>query len=508
MFWPMTTELGAQGGTIVLPWEGRPRSIAPIVPAWLHLLRGRRVEWAGSGERKTCDPWFFVRESARYLLFRAFDTTALLLGRLLSMQRAPTAVGGRSGDGPIVFVVAVLPDLSHTFIYREILAALRPQPAARVFCLARGHGAPVHPEAAALTEHTTTVPPHGVLRRYASILRWMLTAPRRTGRLFALYRRRSGGRTSDLLGKGPLREPRHPGRGFALADELAALRPRHIHVYGSTYAANVAMEAACLLDVPFSISSYVDFDFDYDFKMLREKFGLARFFRVCTRFCQGRMRDLLGLDDVARVPVILYGLELGAWPARTATPRRGALFSAARLVEKKGLHLVPPALALLAERGVEFSWRVAGDGPELPRLQAMVRELGLESRVEFLGPLGNDAVRTELERTELALLPCIVANDGERDGIPIFFTEAMALGVPVLSTPISGIPELVRDGDTGFLVEPGDVEKLAARLEAVLGNPELLRAVAARGRDEVTATHDVAHSAAELLSNIERTENP
>ena len=128
------------------------------------------------------------------------------------------------------FRIAVLPDLSHTFIYREILSALREQPTARVLCLDRGAAAPVHPEAAALAEHTTTVPPHGVLRRYASILRWMATAPRRTGRLFALYRRRDGGRVRDLLGKGPLREPRHPGRGFALADELTALRPRGLQL--------------------------------------------------------------------------------------------------------------------------------------------------------------------------------------------------------------------------------------------------------------------------------------
>ena len=128
----------------------------------------------------------------------------------------------------------------------------------------------------------------------------------------------------------------------------------------------------------------------------------------------------------------------------------------------------------------------------------------MEEHVEFLGPVSNDAVRDLLGRADLALLPCIVAEDGERDGIPIFLTEAMALGVPVLTTPVSGIPELVRDGDTGFLVTSADVGLLATRLEQVLSDRGEMHSVAARGRQELVTTHDIGNSANAVLTEISK----
>jgi glycosyltransferase involved in cell wall biosynthesis len=484
---------------VELPWPGRPHAIAPVAAALRHRLAGRRAVWTDGDDRGRCDLRFLARELARYAAFRALDLLARGCAALLPGPRADAAQESAPRDGPVVIVVAVLPDLSHTFIYREILALLAQRPSARVVCLARGRGAPVHPEARALTPHVLFAPRAGIARRYAALLGGMLRAPRRAARVLAAY----GSDRGALFGKGALREPTHPGSGFVLADTLRALRPSHVHVYGSTYPANVALEAACLLDVPFSISSYVDFDFPYDHKLLRQKYTAARFFRVCTRFCRGRLRELLPESEDARVPVIVFGLDLERWRERAEPNGTPVLLSAARLVAKKGLHLVPPALARLRERGIECRWRVAGDGPERVGLQALVAHHELGSAVEFLGPLGNDEVRALLERTHLALLPCVVAADGERDGIPIFLTEAMAMGVPVLSTSVSGIPEVIRDGDTGFLCRPGDAEALADRLAAALADAPLRRAVGQRGRAEILATHDVTHSAAALWRAID-----
>jgi len=124
--------------------------------------------------------------------------------------------------------------------------------------------------------------------------------------------------------------------------------------------------------------------------------------------------------------------------------------------------------------------------------------------VTFLGPRDNAAVKLELLTADLAVLPCVVAADGERDGIPIFLCEAMALGVPVVSTPISGIPELVRDGDTGFLAAPGDAGALAATLARALGDRRTTAAIAERGRAAVHRELDVDRLAALLVAEIER----
>lgn len=418
------------------------------------------------------------------------------------VPRRPAPMPQQPGDGPVVVVVPVLPDLSHTFVYREVQALRRQRPDWRLVVLAANDRAPVHAEAAALRPHVHYLQRDGITRAALRACRWLLT--RRGRELFALYR--DQGELGALLGKHPLRDPRHPGNAFVLADQLAPLRPRHVHVYASTWPANVVMGAATLLGVPFSISSYVDFEFAYAHALLATKVERARFFRVVTAHCRERLLALpqAGATPATRVPVVLLGLDLANWQQRAAPRGDGTIVSAARLVAKKGLHLLPPALAQLRARGIACRWRVVGDGPERARLEQLCREQRVDDLVTFLGPRDNAAVKQELLTADLAVLPCVIADDGERDGIPIFLCEAMALGVPVVSTPISGIPELVRDGDTGFLAAAGDVQDLAATLARALTDRQATAAIAARGREAVHRELDVDRLAGQLIAEIER----
>jgi glycosyltransferase involved in cell wall biosynthesis len=450
-------------------------------------------------------PLACLRETLRLGWFLVLDSCLRGLAALLA-RRPPAPDHGEQRDRrrPVVLVLPVLPDLSHTFVYREVLAILRQQPTWRIVVLARNAQAPVHAEADRLAAVSTYLRRDGITRHALRVLAWLL---RRRGReLFGLYRAAAGGSVRDLLGKNALRDSRHPGNAFALADQLAPWAPRELHVYSSTYPANVAMGAAHLLGVPLSISSYVDFEFPYAHKMLAEKLARARFFRVVTSYCQHRLRGLPGLPalPLERVPIVYLGLDLEHWQDEAPLAGRGRLVSAARIVPKKGLHLVPEALALLRRNGVQCSWRVIGDGPELESLRAACRRAGLGTSVEFLGPKDNATVRAELLAADAALLPCVVAADGERDGIPIFLVEAMALGVPVITTPVSGIPELVRDADTGFLAAPGDSRALADAIKKALGDPPLARTIGQRGRAAVRRQLDVTESARLLIEHIER----
>ncbi|MCA8942947.1 MAG: glycosyltransferase, partial [Planctomycetes bacterium] len=414
----------------------------------------------------------------------------------------PARSSARDGGGRLQVVLPVAPDLSHTFIYREAVRMVRTDGNADLVVLERGlPDAPRHAESDAVAALGATVPRPGIVRRYVQVMRWLLLHPRRASRLLRMYRDDAGG-IAGLFGKLPCREPRHPGNAFALASWLATRPPGPIHVYGSTYSANVVMGAAVLLDRPYSITSYVDFEFEYDHRMLRAKYDTSRFFRVCTAFCGERVRALVPGSVAERIPVILFGLDLDDWNDRAEPAGRGVLFSASRLVPKKGLHLLPPAIAALRDRGIDCEWRLAGDGPERVRLETLVAEHGIGDRVTFLGPITTADVHAELRRADLAVMPCIVAPDGERDGIPIFFTEAMALGVPVLTTPISGIPEIIEDGVSGFLVQPGDAVALAERLAEVLCDGDARAAVGARGREVVHETLDLDDAVRELLALV------
>lgn len=493
-------------GPPTVTWQGHPTAPAP-----LHAIhRARRADPAtvvvdDAGRPVPCGLLVQAREVVRrgwqhWLDFAVGGLATLFAGR----RSPPVRDGGGRGAGPVVLVLPVLPDLSHTFVYREVLAILQQRPDWRVVVLGRNDRAPVHAEAKALLGRVGFLRRDGVTRRALRVLRWVF---RREGReLFAMYRAEPGGKTRDLLGKNPLRDPRHPGNAFALADQLLPLQPRAVHVYGSTWPANVAMGAAHLLGVPFSISSYVDFEFPYAFPMLAEKVARARFFRVVTEFCRVQLRAQRGLPALpdARVPVVWLGLDLENWQERARPTGRGVLVSAARLVPKKGLHVVPEALAALRARGIACRWRIVGDGPERARLEGLCRQHGVADLVDFLGACDNSVVRRELLAADAALLPCVVAHDGERDGIPIFLCEAMALGVPVVTTPVSGIPELVVDGATGLLAVPGDAASLAAALQRLLGDLAAARALGERGRDAVFRTLDVHDKARELIACIER----
>jgi hypothetical protein len=325
------TALRRTAGTVLLPWIGRPYAIAPVVLAAALRLRLRKARWVdGDGRTGSCHLPFFVREGSRLLWFLALDAVATVLAWLLLVSRPrakspPRGANADAGGAPTI-VLPVLPDLSHTFVYAEALRVCELDPAARVVCLSRGGGGvPVHPEARAVERHCTFVPREGVTARYLRLHGWMLRAPRRTAALFALYRDRRGGRVGALLGKLPLREPTHPGNAFALASALRRLGARGpLHVYGSTYAANVTMGAALLLDLPFSITSYVDFDFPYDHKMLEEKIAASGFFRVCTHACRERLLAMLPAVARERVPVIEFGLDLDVWRGRRRPRARAA----------------------------------------------------------------------------------------------------------------------------------------------------------------------------------------
>lgn len=486
-----------------ITWQGYPHAPAPLGGIRAARRDGPITIVDDGGRPVSLGAFRWLKEAARGVCQRVFDLEIAAMTAVFTSRTTPNVEpASRNSSGPVVVVLPVLPDMSHTFVYRELLAILKQRPDWRVIVLEHNEQAPRHREAEELLQLATFLPRDGVTRAHARANIWLLR--RRCRQLVSMYRAQQDPASRDLLGKLVLRNPRHPGNALQLADLLRTVQPRHIHVYASTWSANVAMGAAHLLDVPFSISSYVDFEFPYSHKLLSEKLLRATFFRVVTKFCQKRLGELHPDTPTQKVPVVYLGIDLDNWQDRCASPGHGVIVSAARIVEKKGLHLMPEALARLQSDGIAFTWRVIGDGPELERIQQLCKQHGIAQHVEFLGAQNNATVREALMHADAAVLPCIVASDGERDGIPIFFVEAMALGVPVVTTPISGIPELVRDGDTGFLHATSDVQALADKLATVLRDPILAQAVGARGRDEVHSTLDVHASATQLIGLIEQ----
>jgi glycosyltransferase involved in cell wall biosynthesis len=174
----------------------------------------------------------------------------------------------------------------------------------------------------------------------------------------------------------------------------------------------------------------------------------------------------------------------------------------AQLWERKGLEDLVRACRVLADRGIAASCRIVGEGPLRGRLEQLIAALDLSDRVVLTGALRHPEVVALLGQARAFVLPCVVAPDGDRDGIPNVILEAMASGLPVISTPVSGIPEVVRDGETGFLVPEHDPTAVADAAARLIADPELASRLGAAGRAFVREEFDLDRNVERLLSRF------
>jgi len=159
-------------------------------------------------------------------------------------------------------------------------------------------------------------------------------------------------------------------------------------------------------------------------------------------------------------------------------------------VPKKGYDDLLAALRILADEGLDFTLDHIGSGDEKEKIEALCRRLGLDHRVRFRGTLPHEQVIGYYRRSHAFVLACKVARDGDRDGIPNVLVEAMAVGLPVISTRVSAIPELVEDGVTGTLVDPGNPGRMARAIRKVLTAADGTAAQVRAARRKVEADFD------------------
>ncbi|MBI2883475.1 MAG: glycosyltransferase [Candidatus Methylomirabilis oxyfera] len=426
----------------------------------------------------------------------------------------------KSGHGPqrrrvgsarrVAMLIPIVPDISHTFVYREVLALKRHGADFVAIGLEKGDYAVLHSEAEELLGFTTFVSKVSQTRYLMYYVWFSLRHPRRVAELIRLYQPYAGGDPLLFLRLDQYHNALHPMHGVVLAWMLERLGTTSIHAYGSTYPTTRAMTAARLLDIPFSTTAFVDFDFDYDFKMLQEKLRRSTFFVSHTDFCRNRLEAVNPEPNSKKIHTIRIGVDPDRWQAcrpgdNSHTP---TLLAICRFVEKKGLDVLVRACALLKERHVAFQCLLIGDGPKMSRLRSLVSELDLSGEVQFTGALSTDQVRSYLQPSNILVVPSVYAKDGERDGIPTVLVEALACGVPAVATAISGIPELIEHDVTGLLVPERDEERLASAIHALLVDPELRARLRRNGRQRVLREFDVRVNALRLWSIILRAHYP
>jgi glycosyltransferase involved in cell wall biosynthesis len=234
---------------------------------------------------------------------------------------------------------------------------------------------------------------------------------------------------------------------------------------------------------------------------LAEKARSATAIACISDFARSQTMAALPEDHWPKLEVIHCGLDPDEY-RRSAPPREGdaggRVLFVGRLVEVKGPGVLLDALAALRADGVEVEATLVGDGPSRAALERTIRELGLEQAVTLAGYVGQDEIRRHYEAADVFVLPSFA------EGLPVVLMEAMALELPVVTTRIAGIPELVEDGVSGFVVAPGRADLLAGAIRRLLDDPALRRQMGARGRERVVAEFDVRHIAPQLRDFFER----
>ena len=333
---------------------------------------------------------------------------------------------------------------------------------------------------------------HGEIR--AAILylpEYLLLEPLRVLRAWRSERKKPAYReTRSLWLRDFLRDPtpsriRRFGQALVLANELPA-DVRHLHAHFLHTPASVTRYAALLSGLAWTGSAHAKDIWTTPVWEKREKLASCEWLVTCTAANQAH---LSALAPRGRVELIYHGLDFSRFPfVEKNSPSSGenpadpvVILSVGRLVEKKGTDVLLEALARLP---ASLHWRLvhAGGGPLKEKLARQARRLGIAGRVEWRGARTQVELLAEYRAADLFALASRVARDGDRDGLPNVLAEAQSQELACVATNVSGIPELIEDGETGLLVAPESPEEFSRALASLIADPARRRALGAAGR--------------------------
>jgi len=281
--------------------------------------------------------------------------------------------------------------------------------------------------------------------------------------------------------------------GYLVHRLLPERRVTHLHAHFAHSPTSVAMFTSRLSGIPFSFTAHAKDIYTSDPRQIREKIGLARFVVTCTEYNKKHLRQLC---DGSTTPIHrnYHGIDIRLFSAENETRRMPAppyrILTIARLTAKKGLPTIYQALRILCDQGISLHHTHIGGGEDRRKIIALIKDLKLESATELLGTQPHQVVLAHYKNADLFVLGCEVAPNGDRDGIPNVLTESMAMGLPVIATNLSGIPELVENEKTGLLVPPGRPDQLAQSMLRLLTDGELRNRVMAAGKQRVVQDFD------------------
>jgi colanic acid/amylovoran biosynthesis glycosyltransferase len=407
------------------------------------------------------------------------------------------------GNLRVGYVLKRFPRLSETFILNEMLELERQGLEVEVYSLFKPPAEDKHALLTELKARVTYLPTTQSIEQ--------LTV--KSGDANALSERVLVG---DVLGSedfDPVMPGKSTGEKAAIIFKATAVallakssNLQHLHAHFGSDAATVALMASRLSGLPFSFTAHAkDIYHTYndevtDQRMRRAKIGEAAFVATVSEFNRKHLARIAGKQSATRIHRLYNGIDLSRFSYRSEGRDVATILAVGRLVEKKGFTHLVEACRFLAACGVKFRCDIVGDGPLHEELAAQIAAAKLTGNVRLLGPRKQEQLIDLMQTATLMALPCIVTESGDRDGLPTVLLEALASGLPCVSTTVSGVPEIIEDGASGFLAEPGNAQQLADKMAILLGQPKLCAAFARAGRTKAERDFNLTASVATLAS--------
>ena len=395
-------------------------------------------------------------------------------------------------DAKVAYIMSAFPALTETFILYEILMMEQLGVTIEVFPLRRLREGVVHPEVAQLAGKVHFLPYisfsifwaqlHFILHRPLAYLKVLLEI---LGGTF--------GSANFFFGALAI----FP-KAVRFAYDMECQKIRHIHAHFATHPTVAALIIHRLTGIPFSFTAHGS-DLHVDRRMLDKKVEAAAFALTISSFNKEIMVRECGEASRDKIRIIHCGVdpEVFSYHPRTDYDEPFQILSVAAFKDVKGHKYLVEACRILREQGVDFVCHLVGEGPLWTSVEAQIAEAGLQDQIILHGACPQGEIVRMLSEADVLALASVPTQRGKREGIPVVLMEAMASGLPVVASALSGIPELVEDGRSGILVPPRDSHALANALRWLREDSALRQRMGQAGRAKVIQEFNLSANTAE-----------
>jgi len=391
----------------------------------------------------------------------------------------------------VAYVVSLFPCWSETFILNEIIELTKKGFDVEIFSIRRDLEKFIHNKAKPFIGRTTYI---NFLKIPLSFLHWLLKKPQIILSFFRMVLFQKY-KSKDKLFKNIW----CVFVGCFFANVALKKKVKHIHAHFATYPAFVAMVVSKLTGVPFTFTAHAH-DIFLDKALLKEKAAEAKTIITISDYNRRHIIDYCkdGLDS--KTKVIHCGIDVSEYPRSEGEKKKNIIVSVGRLIRMKGFDYLIRACRVIKDK-VDFKCLIIGDGPQYKYLSQLIENYGLKDKIILKGVIDNSALKDVLKDAKVFVLPSVWDNNEGQDGIPLVLIEAMALGVPVISTKISGIPELIKDRETGILIELENTHLFAEKIVEVMRDKQLQNKLSSNARRKVEREFNLSKSV-ELLIKV------